>query len=165
MAELPDVSGTSMKVLSPRQSVVVEVIFSSFFAHTLLYFPASGQAVVTGVTTPSSPRFLPSTFIAHRVQQSQCSSIFHRVYELSVTNRSLKGKSVWSQGETCEDLHGEADEGICLLASQGPHIGYICSTPQVFIMTDLRRTDTTEFRRRLCVPRRESKSLVQVLKM
>ena len=52
-----------------------------------------------------------------------------------------------------------------LPASQGPHIGYICSTPQVFIVPDLRRTDKTEFRRRLCVPRRESKPLVQVLKM
>ena len=42
------------------------------------YFPASGQAVVTGVV-PSPPRFLPSIFIAHRVQQSHCSSIVHRV--------------------------------------------------------------------------------------
>ena len=42
------------------------------------YFPASGQAVVTGVV-PSSPRFSPSIFIAHRVQQSHCSSIFRRV--------------------------------------------------------------------------------------
>ena len=33
---------------------------------------------VTGVV-PSSPRFLPSIFIAHRVQQSHCSSIFHGV--------------------------------------------------------------------------------------
>ena len=40
-----------------------------------------------------------------------------------------------------------------LLAWQGPHVGYVCSTPQIFIMTDLRRTDTTEFRRRLYVPR------------
>ena len=49
----------------------------SFFLH--FYFPASGQqAVVTGIV-PSSPRFLPSIFIAHRVQQSHCSSIFHRV--------------------------------------------------------------------------------------
>ena len=47
-----------------------------FFSH--FYFPASGQAVVTGVV-PSSPRFLHSIFIAHRVQQSHCSSIFHRV--------------------------------------------------------------------------------------
>ena len=47
------------------------------FAH--LYFRASGQSVVTGVVT-SSPRFLPSIFIAHRVQHSHCSSIFHRVF-------------------------------------------------------------------------------------
>ena len=38
----------------------------------------SGQVVVTGVV-PSAPRFLPSIFIAQRVQQSHCSSIFHRV--------------------------------------------------------------------------------------
>ena len=42
------------------------------------YFPASGQAVVTGVA-PSSPRLLRSIFIAHRVQQSHHSSIFHRM--------------------------------------------------------------------------------------
>ena len=47
-----------------------------FFAH--FYFPASGQPVVTGVI-PSPPRFLPSIFIAHRVQQSHCSSIVHWV--------------------------------------------------------------------------------------
>ena len=45
---------------------------------THIYFPASGQAVVSSVV-PSLPRFLPSVFIAHRVQQSHCSSIFHRV--------------------------------------------------------------------------------------
>ena len=49
--------------------------FFFFLAH--FYFPASGQAVVTGVI-PSPPRFLPSIFIAHRVQQSHFSSIFHR---------------------------------------------------------------------------------------
>ena len=47
-----------------------------FFFFSL--FPASGQAVVTGVI-PSPPRFLTSIFIAHRVQQSHCSSIVHRV--------------------------------------------------------------------------------------
>ena len=52
------------------------LIFIYFFAH--FHFPASGQAVVTGVI-PSPPRFLPSIFIAHRVQQSHCSSIVHRV--------------------------------------------------------------------------------------
>ena len=53
-----------------------ETFFFFFFAH--FYFPASGQAVVTGVV-PSPPRFLPSLFIAHRVQHSHCSSICHRV--------------------------------------------------------------------------------------
>ena len=38
--------------------------------------------MVTGVD-PSPPRFLPSIFIAHRVQQSHCSSIFHRVLLLT----------------------------------------------------------------------------------
>ena len=52
--------------------------FFFFFSFTHFYFPASGQAVVTGVV-PFPPRFLPSIFIAHRVQQSYCSSIFHRV--------------------------------------------------------------------------------------
>ena len=47
-----------------------------FFLTRLL--PASGQAVVTAVV-PSPPRFLPSFFIAHRVQRSHCSSVFHRV--------------------------------------------------------------------------------------
>ena len=45
-----------------------------------MYFPAFGQAMVTAVV-PSSPRFLPSIFIAHRVQQFRCSSIFHRVLQ------------------------------------------------------------------------------------
>ena len=34
--------------------------------------------MVTGVIT-SPPRFLPSIFVAHRVQQSHCSSIVHRM--------------------------------------------------------------------------------------
>ena len=42
------------------------------------YFPASGQAVVTGVL-PSPPRFLASISVEHTVQQSHCSSILHRV--------------------------------------------------------------------------------------
>ena len=49
-----------------------------FFFLAYFHFPDSGQAVVTGVI-PSPPRFLPSIFIAHRVQQSHCSSIVHRV--------------------------------------------------------------------------------------
>ena len=48
-----------------------------FFSHTST-FPASRQAVVTGVVS-SSPRFLPSFFIERRVQHSHCSSIFYQV--------------------------------------------------------------------------------------
>ena len=52
--------------------------FSSFF-FSHFYFPASGQAAFTGVV-PSPPQFLQSLSIAHWVQQSHCSSIFHRVW-------------------------------------------------------------------------------------
>ena len=62
--------------LSRRSTVPTPNFFFFFFSH--FHFPASGQAVVTGVI-PSPPRFLPSIFIAHRVQQSHCSSICHRV--------------------------------------------------------------------------------------
>ena len=70
-----------------------------FFSFTLLHFPASGQAVVTGVV-PSPPRFSPSIFIAHRVQQSHCSSIFHRLLlthalALSTSQVVRKKKSPW----------------------------------------------------------------------
>ena len=64
-------------VLFLSRSSASNTVYHFFFTLTL-YFPASGQAVVTGVV-PSPPRFLPSVFIAHRVQQSHCSSTFHRV--------------------------------------------------------------------------------------
>ena len=51
----------------------VNIYFPSYF-----YLPASGHAVVTGVV-PSPPRLLISLLIAHRVRQSHCSWIFHRV--------------------------------------------------------------------------------------
>ena len=49
--------------------------FFSCWSH--FYFPASGQAVVSGVA-PSPPPYVPSVFIAHRVQHSRCSSTFFR---------------------------------------------------------------------------------------
>ena len=61
-----------------RHVISLFSFFLFLLSLTLLYFPASGQAVVTGVIH-SPPRFLPSIFIAHRVQQSHCSSIFPRV--------------------------------------------------------------------------------------
>ena len=68
--------------------------FFFFFAH--FSFSASGQAVVTG-DVPSSPRFLPSIFIAHRVQQSHRSSIVHRVlltHALALSARQLCARHV-----------------------------------------------------------------------
>ena len=80
---------------SSSTSSSVLFFFSSSIAHS--YCPASGQAVVTGVVS-SPPRFLPSIFIAHRVQQSHCSSIFHLVLlthalALSASQFVLKKKS------------------------------------------------------------------------
>ena len=75
----------------------------SFF-HTssfqLLY-----TAMVTGVV-PSPPRFSPSIFIAHRVQQSHCSSTFHRLLlthalALSASQFVCKKKSP----RTCTSMH------------------------------------------------------------
>ena len=51
--------------------------FFFFFAHS--DFPASGQKPWSQVSSLPSPRFLPSIFIAHRVQHSHCSSIFYQV--------------------------------------------------------------------------------------
>ena len=45
----------------------------SFFLHTPTF------QLLDKPWSQVSPRVLPSTFIAHRVQQSHCSSIFHRV--------------------------------------------------------------------------------------
>ena len=46
------------------------------FCFSYIYSSPFGQAVVTGVVPSSPTRFLPSIFIAHRVQQSHCSKIF-----------------------------------------------------------------------------------------
>ena len=69
-----DASG---RCLAPRNRRRYPCLFLFFFSH--FYFPASGQALVTGVVPSAPPRFLPSIFIAHRVQQFHSSSIFHRV--------------------------------------------------------------------------------------
>ena len=64
---------TPLGTYFPVGILVPEYTFIHFFTH--FYFPASGQAAFTGVV-PSFPRFLPSIFVAHRVQQSHCSPIF-----------------------------------------------------------------------------------------
>ena len=61
-----------------RGEISIKFILFFFFFCAHFHFPASGQAVVTGVI-PSPPRFLPSILIAHRAQQSRCSSLVHRV--------------------------------------------------------------------------------------
>ena len=57
--------------------VCTPFIFFFFFSHNPAFQLLDGKAVVTGVV-PSPTRFLPLIFIAHRVQQSHCSSILHR---------------------------------------------------------------------------------------
>ena len=81
-----------------------------FFSVSHFYFPASGQAVVTGVV-PSSPRFLPSIIIAHRVQQSHCSSIFHRV-SLTHALAFSASKSICAQEKVPANLYEYALRGI-----------------------------------------------------
>ena len=88
----------------PILLVVLVVYFNIiifFFAH--FHFPASGQAVVTGVI-PSPPRFLPSIFIAHRVQQSHCSSIVHRVLLTHALALSFR-KSICPQEKVPTNLY------------------------------------------------------------
>ena len=53
------------------------MIAFTFSSSTRRFYPqrSAGQAVATGVV-PSPPRYVPSIFIAHRVQHSHCSSIF-----------------------------------------------------------------------------------------
>ena len=79
---VPDdmIPGTYATSIYCSCSIVLLLLWwhSSFFFFSHVYFPASGQAVFTSVV-PSSPRFLPSIFIALRARQSQCSSILHRV--------------------------------------------------------------------------------------
>ena len=53
----------------------VSLLLSSSTRRRLYPRRSSGQAVVTGVV-PSPPRYVPSSFIAHRVHNSHCSSIF-----------------------------------------------------------------------------------------
>ena len=77
--------GKKTKVYPDERSSVHSLgFFTYFFLSSLLlssstrrrFYPqrSSGQAVVTGVVP--SPRYVPSNFIAHRVQHSHCSSIF-----------------------------------------------------------------------------------------
>ena len=91
----------------PSPSLPKRYFFVFVLAH--FYFPASGQAVVTGVV-PSPPRFLPSIRIAHRVQQSHCSSIFHRVlltHALALSASQLMHK----RSKSLVRIHTRMDSG------------------------------------------------------
>ena len=63
------------------RTILFIALFFFFFFLAHFYLPASGYAVVTGPRCRPffPPVLLPSIFIAHRVQQTHCSSIFHRV--------------------------------------------------------------------------------------
>ena len=89
---------------SYSRQILPAVILSHF------YIPASGQAVVTGVV-PSPPRFLPSIFIAHRIQQSHCSSILHQVLLTHSRSRVFR-KSICAQEKVTTDLYKYALEGV-----------------------------------------------------
>ena len=54
------------------------IFFHLSFSHTFT-FQLCLDKPWSQVSSLHPPRFLPSIFIAHRVQQSHCSSIFHRV--------------------------------------------------------------------------------------
>ena len=125
--------------------------FCIFFLHTcVIYFPASGQAVVTGVV-PSPPRFLPSIFITPRVQQSHCSSIFHRVllthalaFSASQFVRKKKSTRIYTSMHSgrftlseltytrLEDnlIRHQGDRLAVRARDVGPRRGVLCCAPQ-----------------------------------
>ena len=67
---------TGTGLLTPVRFILFyfSLFFFIFLFISHFYFPASGQAMVTGVV-PSPPWFSPSIFIAHRVQRFHCWSI------------------------------------------------------------------------------------------
>ena len=84
--------------------------FFSFVSHTHVYFPASSElAVVTGVVPSPPPVLEPSTFMAHRVQQSHCSSIFIEC----VANSRSRGvrKSIRAQEKVPTNLYESMHSG------------------------------------------------------
>ena len=66
------VKHTKNKYIASRRPSVTSLNFRTLLLSS--FWTSRGRRCV-----PSPPRFLPSIFIAHRVQHSHCSSIFHRV--------------------------------------------------------------------------------------
>ena len=115
-----------------------------FFSHTFTFQLLDKPWSQVGVVPPP-PRFLPSIFIAHRVQQSHCSSIFHRLLlthalELSASQFVHKKKSqriyirvnnMHSAGLELTKLAYTRLEDNNLIRHQGDRLAY--STATVFV--------------------------------
>ena len=56
------------------------------------------------LVSPLLPRFLPSIFIAHRVQQSHCSSILHRLLVANSRSRAFR-KSISAQEKVPTNIY------------------------------------------------------------
>ena len=69
----------SCVVRCAARSTVTATLFFFFFLTLFRVLFSFWTSRGHGGVVPSSPRFLPSIFVAHRVHQSHCSSIFHRV--------------------------------------------------------------------------------------
>ena len=72
----PDAWGSSRVDILTYPCVFFYLLF--FFTSRTFFFQLLDKPW-SQVSSLSPPRFLPSIFIAHRVQHSHCSSIFHRV--------------------------------------------------------------------------------------
>ena len=72
-------TGQHKKCWQQLRTTAVPPGATSFFFASHFFFPASGQAVVSGVV-PSPPRYVPSVFFEHRVQHSHRSPTFFIEY-------------------------------------------------------------------------------------
>ena len=70
--------------------------FFFFFTHSSTFQLLDNKRSTVAGVVPFSPRFSPSFFIAHRVQQSHCPSIFHRVLLTRARSRVFR-KSICAQ--------------------------------------------------------------------
>ena len=112
----------------------------------------AGAEKAANRTTMRNPKLEGDTQGDHPRGQARISDGHH------VTNRNLPGSLSGVRLRHARIFMAKQVRVSSLLAPHGPHIGHICSTPQAFIMTALRRTDATEFTRGLCVPRRKRAS-------
>ena len=103
---------------------------SFFFSPSLLlssstrrrFYPQrpSGQAVDTGVV-PFPPRYVPSIFIAHRVQHSHCQSVFIECCQLTLSRFPLT--NFYARQNPCEYVHSVRIE-LAKLILVGTRITY-----------------------------------------